>query len=271
VIGLFVGAHVALALGLGLLAASLRGRPFRASRGALDALVVLALPGIGALTVLGALALERLFRRRDPRPPETDPADDAPIREVDPLEELRIGTAVAPFAEILALGDLEEVDRALRRLVDSERPAVLRLLKDALQSPRLEVRVRVRGLLVRLEDRLRIRARDADDPVERARAARKLGELSVDPATVRQQFADAVRAYEDALASRPDSAAGGELGQLLLLLGEAERARDVLTQHLREHPDDLEARHARARASLRLADVPAVRRDCRTLDLPAPE
>ncbi len=263
--------HVAMAVGVGLLSASLRGRPIRLSRGALDALIALALPAVGPLTALGALALERFFRRPEPRPPEADPSDDAPVREVDPLEELRIGTTVAPIAEILALGDLEEVDRALRRLVDSDRPAVLRLLKDALQSPRLEVRVRVRGLLVRLEDRLRVRVRDAEDPLDRARAARKLAELSVDAATVRQHLGDAVHAFEDELAARPASPAGGELGQVLLLLGEAERARDVLTLHLRDHPDDSEARHARAQANLRLADVPAARRDCEALDPPALE
>jgi hypothetical protein len=268
-----LGAHVAAAIAVGLLSAGVRGRPFRLSRGLLDGLIALALPVVGPLTALAGLALERAFRRRDQTPAELDAAVEEPpaLREVDPLEELRVGTTVAPVAEILALGDLEEVDRTLRRLVESDRPAVLRLLKDALQSPRLEVRLRARGLLVRVEDRLMTRARVADDPVDRARASRKLADLSSDPVTVRQHLRDAARAFEESLAIDPGSAAGGELGRTLLLLGEAERARDVLTRHLRNHPDDDEARLARAQASVRLADVPAARRDCRALDLPALE
>src|SRR5262245_47594638 len=185
-------AHVGIAAALGLLSAVLHGRPFRLSWGLPDAFLALALPVIGPLTVLSALILERVFRLRRGRPvereaPEEDPA---PIRELDPLEELRIGTSVAPVAETLALGDLELIDRTLRRLVESDRPAVLRLLKDALQSPRLEVRVRARGLLVRAEDRLLTLSREAEDPLERARASRKLADLSADPATARQYLCD---------------------------------------------------------------------------------
>jgi len=268
-----LAAHVGLALAVGLLSAAVRGRPFRVSRGLLEGLIALALPVVGPLTALAALALEGAFRRGRPRhdEPETPSEDAAAVREVDPLEELRVGTTVSPVAEILALGDLEEIDRALRRLIESDRPAVQRLLKDALQSPRLEVRVRVRGLLVRLEDRLLSRARGADDPLDRARASRKLAELSADPATVRQHLGDAVRAFEESLAADPGSSAGGELGRALLLLGESERAREVLTRHLQDHPEDPEARLARAQASLRLADVPAARRDCASLDTPALE
>src|SRR6185295_14818650 len=109
-------AHVGIAVGIGLLAA-LRRRPFRLSAGLLDAAIALALPVLGPLLVLGALALEVAFRRRSPRPLEGDPAEEEPggLREMDPLEEMRIGTSVAPLAEILALGDLEDVDRTLRR------------------------------------------------------------------------------------------------------------------------------------------------------------
>jgi hypothetical protein len=266
-------AHVAIALAVGLVSAAARGRPFRLSWGVPDAILSLALPVLGPLTALGALVLERAFRRRGVRPADIDsPGDEpAPIRELDPLEELRVGTSVAPVAEILAVGDLEEIDRTLRRLIDSERPAVLRLLKDALRSPRLEVRVRARGLLVRAEDRLITRARDAEDPLERARASQKLAGLCGDAATAGQHLRDAARACEESLASDPASTAGALLGRLLLVLGETERAREILTRHLRTHPDDADARLIRAQASLRLSDVAAARRDCAALDLPALE
>ncbi len=266
-------AHVAVALLVGVVSMLAHGRPFRPAWGLPDAILSLALPVIGPLTALGALLLERGFRRRGVRPSEIDaPADEpAPIRELDPLEELRVGTAVAPVAEILALGDLEEIDRTLRRLIDSDRPAVIRLLKDALRSPRLEVRVRARGLLVRAEDRLLARARDAEDPLERAGASRKLADLSADPATAAQHLRDAARACEESLASEPASVAGALLGRILLVLGETERAREILTRHLRIHPDDADARLVRAQASLRLSDVAAARRDCAALDLPALE
>jgi hypothetical protein len=266
-------AHAALAAGVGLLSAALRGRPFRLSLGLPDALLSLGLPVLGPLVALGALVLERAFRRAGVRPavPEAPLDLPAPIRELDPLEELRIGTAVAPVGEILATGNLDEVDRTLRRLLDSDRPAVLRLLKDALQSPRLDVRVRARGLLVRAEDRLLGRARDADDPLERARASRKLADLSADPLTARQHLRDAARAFEESLASDPASVAGVELGETLLLLGESERAREILSRHLRHHPEDREARLVRAQASLRLADVAAARRDCEAFDGPDQE
>jgi predicted Zn-dependent protease len=266
-------AHVAVALAVGLVSAAARGRPFRPSWGVPDAILSLALPVLGPLIALAALVFERAFRRRGLRSTELDAASDEPaaIRELDPLEELRVGTAVAPVSEILAIGDLEEIDRTLRRLIDSDRPAVLRLLKDALQSPRLEVRVRARGLLVRAEDRLLTRARDAEDPLERARASHKLAGLCADAATARQHLGDAARSCEESLAADPSSAAGALLGRLLLQLGEVERAREILTLHLRNHPDDTDARLVRAQASLRLSDVAAARRDCAALDLPALE
>jgi predicted Zn-dependent protease len=266
-------AHVLIAVAVGLVSAGARGRPFRPSWGLPDLLLALALPVIGPLVALLALALERVFRRRGVRwaPLDAPREEAAAIRELDPLEELRVGTSVAPVAEVLALGDLEEVDRTLRRLIESDRPAVPRLLKDALQSPRLEVRVRARGLLVRAEDRLLARSRDAEDPLDRARASRKLADLSVDPATARAHLRDAARACEESLAIDPGSAAGAELGRALLLLGEAERAREILTRHLSKHPGDAEARLVRAQASLRLSDVAAARRDCAALDLGATE
>jgi predicted Zn-dependent protease len=124
---------------------------------------------------------------------------------------------------------------------------------------------------VRVEDRLMMMARDAERPLDRARASRKLGYLSADPVTVRQHLRAAAAADEATLAADPDSPAGGEWGRVLLLLGEDDRAREILTRHLRRHPDDADARLARAQASLRASDVPAAQRDCAALNLPALE
>lgn len=269
-------AHLAFALGAGALSAALRSRPFRPAFGVLDALVVLLLPFVGPATVLAGLALELVFRRRRapaPQPRRADPAADdlGRIRPLDPVEELRIGTNVTPVAEVLTLGDLEEVDRALRRLVRSEDLSTLLLLRDALQSARLDVRVRARGLIVRIEDRLLSRVRQTRDPIERARAFRKLACLSADPISLQQHLSGAVAAYEEALGRDPRSPVGGELGDLLVRMGEVDRARCVLTQHLLHHPGDTDARLARAQASVRAADLAAARSDCAVLKLPALE
>lgn len=270
---LLVG-HLAVGLGVALLSAALRSRPFRLSAGALDALIALLLPVLGPATVLAALALELAFRpRTDGARADDDSRRDRKVRdrEYDPVEELRIGTTVSPVAEVLALGDLEDVDRALRRLIASDRPSSLVLIRDALHCPRLDVRVRARGLVVRVEDRLLARAREAADPLERARACRSLACLSGDAVSLQQHARRAVTAYEEALERDPRSAVGAELGMLLLMLGETGRARRILTHHLHLHPDDSEARLARAQAALRDADLPAARRDCTILGLPALE
>lgn len=263
--------HAALALAAGVLSALVRPRGARAANAVHDALVALLLPVVGPAIVLSGVVLELAFRRRSPAATAEEPAaGDDGRREPDPVEELRIGTTVAPVAEVLAVGTLEEVDRALRRLARSDDPATLLLIRDALQAARLDVRVRARGLVVRIEDRLLACVRESRDPLERARARRKLACLSGDPVSLQQHLRAAVTDYEQALAGG-GSTAGGEFGRLLLLMGDVERARRMLTSHLRRHPDDSAARLARAQASLRAADLRAAREDCPTLGLPAPE
>ncbi|RPH47801.1 MAG: tetratricopeptide repeat protein [Planctomycetota bacterium] len=100
---------------------------------------------------------------------------------------------------------------------------------------------------------------------------RKLACLSADPISLQQHLRGAITAYEQALARDPGSTAGGDLGRLLLFSGDFARARQVLTRHLLRHPGDSEARLARAQAALRAADLPAARRDCASLGLPALE
>jgi hypothetical protein len=260
-IAALVTAHLAAGLGVGLLSAAVRSRPFRPAAGALDAAIALLVPVVGPMTVLVALLFELPFRRRSP-PPARESGDDAPrLRILDPVDELRIGTTVEPVADVLARGTLEEVDRALRRLVRSERPSSLLLVRDALQSDRLDVRIRARGLTVRVEDRLMTRAHSARRPLEQARAFRALACLSGDPLRLRDHLRGAVDAYERAVAVDPDGPAGGELGELLLRIGDVEKARTTLTGHLRRHPEDAEARRWRALASLRAADLDAARDD----------
>jgi len=261
-IGALLAAHVAAGLGAGLLSAALRSRPFRLSDGGLDAAIALLVPVVGPLAVIVGLIFELPFRRRRPAPVPDLSGDALPPRILDPVEELRIGTTVEPVADVLARGTVEEVDRALRRLVRSDRPSSLLLVRDALQSERLDVRIRARGLVVRVEDRLMERARAARRPIDRARAFRALACLSGDPVRLRDYLRDAVAAYEEALIDDSDDAAGGELGELLLRMGDLERARSTLTGHLRRHPDDADARLCRAQASLRAADLDGARDDC---------
>lgn len=269
---LLLAAHVAAGLIVGLVSALVRSRPFRPASGALDAAIALLVPIVGPATVIAALVLELASRRRTPAPePEPAGEEEPGLRTFDPVEELRIGTTVEPVADVLARGTLEEIDRTLRRLMRSDRPSSLLLVRDALHSERLDVRIRVRGLIVRMEDRLLARARSARSPLERARACRALTCLSGDPVRLRAHLANAVAAYEEALAAEPDGPAEGELGELLLLTGDVERARRTLTAHLRRHPDDAEARLCRAQASFRAADLRAAREDCALLQRPAPE
>jgi len=268
-IGSFVVAHLATGLGVGLLSAALRGRPFRLSNGALDAAVALLLPLVGPVIVVAALVLELAFRRRKPSPVPEESEFAPSLHILDPVEELRIGTTVEPVADVIARGTLEEVDRALRRLIRSDRPSSLLLVRDAMQSERLDVRVRIRGLVVRVEDRLIERVRAARSPLDRARACRALACLSSDPVRLRGHLRESIDAYEEAWAADPDGPAGGELGELFLRIGDAERARQTLTAHLRRHPEDAAARLGRAQASLRAADLPAARDDCALLPKPS--
>ncbi len=253
-----------LMLGVAILSALVRSRPFRLAWGLLDVMIVLFIPGIGFLLVVAALILEAAFRRSlRGRPAEAPEEEQDPFgRAPAPLEEIRIGTSVSPFSDLLASADLEEIDRAMRRLARADHPATLSRLKEALHSPRNDVRVRARGLLVRLEDHLLERVQSARDPLVRARACRKMAFLSSNPVTAGQHLRRAAAAYRQALLAKPASGLGLELGRVLLLQGEWESAREALSAHLRLYPCDAEARLARAEASLQLRDVDSARKDC---------
>ena len=133
-------------------------------------------------------------------------------------------------------------------------------LKEALRSPRREVRVRARGLLVRLEDELVRLVRRSRDPAERAGACRRLALLSADAETGRQYLERALREFQAAAQANPNSSARLELAKTHLLLGNAETARDMVGWYLVRHPADVEAYKVLLEAHLRLGDLPAARR-----------
>src|SRR5262249_23049619 len=146
----------------------------------------------------------------------------------DPIETLRIGTLVAPFAETLASGELEEVDRSLRRLLRADSPGSIDRLKEALRSPRREVRVRAPGLLVREADELVGLVRSSKNPEERAGACRRLASLSVDRETAKQYLERAVADFRAAAHGSAAWKARLELARTALLLGDPLMARDMV-------------------------------------------
>jgi uncharacterized protein HemY len=127
------------------------------------------------------------------------------------------------------------------------------------------VRQRIRGLVVRIEDRLVRVIRESRDPLERARACRKMARLSTIPETARLHLERAVAEYRQGLAADPGSPAALELAEILILLDDPRRARETLDRLLLRRPEDPAALRLRIEASLRLGDPEAARRDRRTL------
>jgi hypothetical protein len=267
---LLVAGYLAIALVVWLLASAARRRPVSLRWGLHDFLTFVLVPGAGLVTGSLGLILELVFRKSVRRGGADDffrrvPDDASGEAFPDPLDQLRIGLSVNPFAETLATGELEEIDRALRRLLRAGTPSAIAQVKDALRSPRREVRVRARGLLVRLEDDLVRLVRRSRDPAERGGACRSLAALSVDAETARQYLERATLEFRSAAQSDSASNARLELAKTLLLLGDAATARDMIDWHLVRHPADVEAYRTRLEANLTLRDLPAVRRDCAAL------
>lgn len=261
-----LGVHLAGAFLAGLAAAVLRRRTPELA--GLEFWTALLLPGLGPAMAVVSLVLEGVFRRVVP------PLDAAKLfdlgprsayrRDVPPpVEALKRGTAAAPFEETLQAGGPAAVDLALRRLSRAQTPSSIAALRKALRSPDRDVRVRARGLLVRIEAQ-RVREAASDDPEERGRACEAMARLSPGP-TARRHLEAAARSYREALARRPESRAGRALGRVLLLLEDWAAARDALTCHLRRYPWDADARVARAQAGFALADAESVRADCAAL------
>jgi tetratricopeptide (TPR) repeat protein len=187
--------------------------------------------------------------------------DDFDPVALDPAEELRIGSSVAPLAETLASEELPLADLALQRLAKADSPSALARLKNALASGDRHIRVRARGLIVRLEDGLVRLIRTNADPIQRGWAFRRLAMLSVDPATASKHLEGAAQAYREALSHQPGSPAGLELGRVLLLLGRPEEARSAFSGHLARSAEDARGYLGRAEANLAMRDLRGVRMD----------
>jgi hypothetical protein len=268
--------HGAASVGVWMAASFLRKRPFSLVWGIPDFLVALLIPGVGMMAAGLSLALEVLFRRRgDPRCP-ADLFDHSRNEAVhsgvhDPVAELQAGTRAAPFGETLEAGDLDEVDRALRRLVRDETPPALGRLREALRSPRRDVRVRARGLLVRLEDRLSRQARDGASELDRARAFRTLALLSTHPETARQHLGRAVEEYRIMGRRSPSTRVNGELAAVLWLRGDLAASREALLGHLHYYPADVAALRLLYELDLRMGDRESARRVAGMLAIADPQ
>jgi len=261
-----LGVHVGSALLAGVAAAVIRRR--LAEMVGLEFWTVLLLPGLGLAMVIVSLILEAFFRRA------IAPTDAAKLfdlgprsayrRDVPPpVEVLKRGIAAAPFEETLEIGGPAAIELALRRLSRAQTPSSMAALQKALRSADRDVRVRARGLLVRIEARL-VQKAAAGEPEERGRAYESMARLSSGP-TARQHLDAAAGCFRQALANRPESRVGLDLGRVLLLKKEWTAARQALTRHLLRYPTDAEARLARAEASFALSDAAGVREDCAAL------
>jgi hypothetical protein len=267
---LILAGYLAAALLVWLVAAAARKRPLSLRWGLHDFLTAVLVPGAGLITGALGLVLELVFVRSVRRGGADDlfrrvPEDALADRVPDAIEKLRSGTAVAPFGETLAAGEPEEIDRSLRRLSRSDAPSAVERLKEALRSPRRDVRVRARGLLVRLEDDLVRVIQKSKDPLERGRACRRLASLSVDVETAKQYLERASVEFRSAATASATSNARLELAKTLLELGDAATARDMAEWYLVRHPADVDAYRTRLKAHLILRDLPAIRRDCAAL------
>lgn len=262
-----VGIHVGLSGALALGASLARGRGLTLRGSALEFFTALLLPGVGALGVLIQIVMEALFRWTvEPAGAaelfEANVEDPARRARVNPLEEIRAGIMAAPFGETLDGGEPLQLDLAMRRLAGAATPAALLRLREALESPSRDVRVRARGLLVRVEEKLLTLLRSSADPAERGRAHVKLAALSPDGRTARRHLEQAAAAFREAPARGPaDPSVGLELGQVLLGLGDAAGAREAFNRHLHRHPRDPRGYVGRAQASFRLGDRSSLRLD----------
>jgi hypothetical protein len=262
--------HVLVALVLAALAARLRTGRADVRGGALELCTALSLPIFGGAAVLVSLFLETFFRRRTRpvRPRDLLPADAGAGTRPLPgtVDILRVGLDADPLEDLLLSTREDSLERGLQRLARSSSPDALERLKEALDDPRRDVRVRVRSLLVGLEKKLQRAAQASASALERASARRRLAVLAADPSGARQHLDRAADELRAAAKRGFDPGVLLELSSLLLELGElaeARRAADVVVEH---RPADVRGYVARLEASFRLGDRAAVECDAATLD-----
>ena len=262
----WIAAHVALACLLGLLAAKARGRGFRIEWAATEFWVALLIPGLGALAVAIQLFLEATFRR------VVAPVDTRGLavvrghvaiapRQGNPVSELRVGCDALPFAETLNGKETKVVDLAMRRLARAESSTSLDRLREAVDVTDLRTRVRARGVMVHIEDRLIQRIRTSGDPALRGRAFVKLAHLSTDSGAARTHLQSAAIEFRQAVDDGVTGRVWLELGRVQLALGDAPGALDSFSKYILSAPGESDGYLARAEANFRLGELSAVRDD----------
>lgn len=230
---------------------------------ALETAAALAVPIAGPAAVILQRLVELALARwvKPCRPEDLTPKIGIDLDPVpDPVEEVRIGLAAAPVEEVLDAGEPERIEPMLQRLVRRGTPEALHSLVETLQRPDRALRVRARGLLVRLEDQLVRRARTSADPVDRGRAFLTLAALARGPSAARYA-AQAATAFEQAVAADPAGPGVLELARLLVDRGEAERACGLLDTYVSRNPSSPDGYIARAEARARAGRLAAARLD----------
>ncbi|HYE99449.1 MAG TPA: tetratricopeptide repeat protein [Planctomycetota bacterium] len=250
------GVLALVALLLGAVVPSKGGR-------ALETGLALALPIAGPAAVIVQRLVELVLARlvRSCRPEDLTPKIGIDLDPVpDPVDELRIGLAAAPVEEVLESGEPDRVEPMLQRLVRRGTPEALRSLVETLRRPDRALRVRARGLIVRLEDQLVRKARTSKDPVERGRAFLTLATLAVGPSAARYAT-QAAEAFEAAARRDPGGAGALELSRLRLDEGRTEEACRLLDEYVTRNPSDPEGYLARAEARARAGRLSEARLD----------
>ena len=251
--------HGILALAALLLGAVV---PSRGGRG-LETAVAIGLPVAGPAAVIVQRLMELILSRlvRPCRPEDLTPKIGIDLDPVpDPIDELRIGLAAAPVEEVLDAGEPERIEPMLQRLVRRGSPEALRSLAAILRRPDRTLRVRARGLLVRLEDGLVRRALTPGDPVERGRAFVMLSTLAQGP-TAARYASQAADAFREAVARDPGGPGALELARLMQDAGAPEDACRVLDRFVQLNPSAPEGYLARAEARARAGRLAEARLD----------
>ncbi|MBP0465230.1 hypothetical protein J5Y09_14995 [Roseomonas sp. PWR1] len=153
-------------------------------------------------------------------------------------------STVAPFADVIALGSLQEKQAAIALIASGFRPEFANALRAALNDQEAAVRVQAAAAVARIEQQflqrsMTLDARRSADPDNRdliMEAARHHEALSatglIDETRARESAEDALALYLDAVARTPAGPARTDAtaaaGRLLLRLGRAEEAVRLL-------------------------------------------
>ncbi len=153
-------------------------------------------------------------------------------------------STVAPFADVMSLGSLQEKQAAIALIASHFRPEFAVALRAALNDPEAAVRVQAAAAVARIEQQflrrsMALEARRAADPADPSllmELASHYGALSVtgliDETRAREAAEAALALFVDAAARTRDEAtrlaATGAAGRLLLRLGRPDQAERLL-------------------------------------------